>query len=260
MNIIITCMLSASRKRSRKRRLDTVEVETDSGKSDNGWVHCRRASKHHLPRYGDPILVVGATFLVSKKHSHKFLHGDDLDVGKIHSVVRRHGSNVPFFKFYNLLEYPEHPPPVGSASFMYHQCDQMMSTDEKRTGIKWTARSTSTTEKKKRVRKQYFETQYGVANRGLYDKEDGLDVIRRKKRQEREESEEESESSAESSSSDDDDEVPTTKSRLNSRQVSDTSSSSSESESDSESERDFTSTKVTAVNLKTANYWIAEER
>ena len=251
-------MLSASRKRSRKRRLDTVEVETDSGKSDNGWVHCRRASKHHLPRYGDPILVVGATFLVSKKHGHKFLYGDELDVGKIHSVVRRHGSNVPFFKFYNLLEYPENPPPVGSASFKYQQCNHMKSTDEKRTGIKWTARSTS--EKKKRVRKQYFETQYGLANRGLYDKEDGLDVIRRKKRQEREESEEESESSAESSSSDDDDEVPTTKSRLNSRQVSDTSSSSSESESDSESERDFTSTKVTAVNLKTANYWIAEER
>jgi hypothetical protein len=229
-------MLSASRKRSRnnrKQRLDTVEVETDSGKSDNGWVYCRRASKHHLPRYGDPILVVGATFLVSKKHGHKFLHGDDLDVCKIHSVVRRHGSNVPFFKFYNLLEYPEHPPPVGSASFMYHQCDQMMSTDEKKTGIRWTARSSSTTEKKKRVRKQYFETQYGVANRGLYDKEDGLDVIRRKKRQEREE---------ESKSSDE------------------ASSSSSESESDSESERDFTSTKVTAVNFKTANYFIAEER
>jgi hypothetical protein len=225
-------------------------VETDSGKSENGWVHCKRASKYHLPRYGDPILVVGATFLVSKKHSHKFLHGNELDVGKIHSVVRRHGSNVPFFKFYNLLEYPENPPPVGSASFKYQQCNHMMSTDEKRTGIKWTARSTS--EKKKRVRKQYFETQYGLANRGLYDKEDGLDVIRRKKRQEREESE--------SSESDDEEDVPTTKSNINSRQVPDTSSSSSESDSDSESERDFTSTKVTAVNFKTANYWINEER
>ena len=86
----------------------------------------------------------------------------------------------------------------------------------------------------------------------MYDKEDGLDVIRRKKRQEREESE--------SSESSDEEEVPTTKSRINSRQVPDTSSSSSESDSDSECEREFTSTKVTAVNFKTANYWIDEER
>jgi hypothetical protein len=200
-------------------------------------------------------LVAGATFTVSRKYGHKFLFGDELEVGKIHSVVRRHGSSTPFFKFYNLLNYPEHPPPLGSSSFMYHQCEQMMSTNEKITGIKWTAKSSGTNVTKKRARKTFFETEFALPSRGMYDKEDELDLLRQKPQRKKQESDSES-----SNSSDDD--VPTYKSRNSIyRQVSDDTSSSSEVGDDesSDGEREFTSTKVTAVDISKANYWVDEE-
>lgn len=260
IKLLITHIISGScnkrRRTTSKQRLNTAEVDTDSAKSDNGWVNCQKLTKHHLPRYGDPILVAGATFTVSRKYGHKFLFGDELEVGKIHSVVRRHGSSTPFFKFYNLLEYPEHPPPLGSSSFMYHQCDQMMSTNEKKTGIKWTAKSSGTNVTKKRARKTLFEKEYALPTRGMYDKEDELDLLRQKSQKKRQESD-----SDESSNSSDDD-VPTYKSRNSiCRQVSDDTSSSSEVGDDEEgdSEREFTSTKVTAVDLSKANYWVDEE-
>lgn len=62
-------MLSGSSKRRRtkaKRRQNAAEVDTDSGISDHGWIACKTTtSKHCLPRLGDPILCVDATFTVS---------------------------------------------------------------------------------------------------------------------------------------------------------------------------------------------------
>ena len=230
-------MLLGSSKRRRtnsSQRQDSVEVDTDSGNSDEGWVECKKASKHHLPRLGDPILCTGATFTVSRKYSRKFLYGDDLEVGKIHSVVRRHGSSVPHFKFYNLLDYTDQPPAKGSASYMYCECEKMMSTSEKKTGIKWTAKNSSAP--KNRPRKQFFEKEYGLATRGVYDKEDQLDALRRKKQLKRQQN-------SESDSSSDEDEPYLSESERNS----------------SDGEREFTSTKVTAVDLDKADWWIDEE-
>jgi hypothetical protein len=157
-------------------------------------------------------------------------------VGKIHSVVRRHGSSVPHFKFYNLLDYPDEPPTKGSSSYMYCECAKMMSTNETKTGIKWTAKNTSAP--KNRPKKQFFQNEYGLATRGVYDKEDQLDALRRKKLEERQQSSESGESDSSSDESD----------------------SSSESERDcSDSEREFLSTKVTAVKLSDANYFIDEQ-
>ena len=218
-------MLLGSSKRRRtnsSQRQDSVEVDTDSGNSDEGWVECKKASKHHLPRLGDPILCTGVTLTVSRKYSRKFLYGDDLEVGKIHSVVRRHGSSVPHFKFYNLLDYTDQPPAKGSASYMYCECEKMMSTSEMKTGIKWTAKNSSAP--KNRPRKQFFEKEYGLATRGVYDKEDQLDALRRKKQLKRQQN--------------------------------------GENNSDldlSDLARDFTSTKVTAVDLGKADLWIDEE-
>jgi len=204
------------------------------------------------------MLCVGATFTVSRKHSRKFLYGDELQVGKIHSVVRRHGSSVAHFKFYNLLDYPDSTPVQGSCSYMYHECDKMLSTNEKKTGIKWTVKNTGA--RKSRSRTQYFQKEYSFANRGLYDKEDELDVLRRKKVEERQHNNE----IEASCSSETDEDMPVCRSQK--QRVHETSSSSSESEFDSKSEcdssddeRQFNSTKVTSVDLSTADYWIEEQ-
>jgi len=218
-----------------------MEVDTDSGKSDNGWVDCKKPSEHHLPQLGDPILCAGATFTISRKYSRKFLFSDELEVGKIHSIVRRHGSSVPFFKFYNLLEYPDQPPVQGSSSYKYHECEKMMSTNEKITGIKWTARSSGAP--KNRARKQFYQKEYSVASRGLYDGEDKLDALRRKQLQERQDGKRDSECS---SSDDDDDDVPLP--RSNNKRVCDTSSSSEDDNVSSDSEREAT-----------ADYWNLEQ-
>ena len=229
---------------------------TDSAKSDNGWIVCKTSSKHRLLRLGDPILCVGATFTISRKYSHKFLFGDEFELGKIHSVVRRHGSSAPFFKFYNMLDFPDHPPPLGSSSFMYNQCEAMMSTNEKVTGIKWTARSSTASTRASRPRKQFFQKEYAPASRGLYDKEDQLESIRHQRKPRKMPQK----SSASSSSESDDDDEPNCKSRNHHlRQVS-SSSENEDSECDSsDDERQFTSTKVTSVDLSTADYWIAEQ-
>ncbi len=95
---------------SKKSHVTEEEVLTDSAKSDNGWIVCKTSSKHRLLRLGDPNLCVGATFTISRKYSHKFLFGDEFELSKIHSVVRRHGSSAPFFKFYNMLDFPDHLP------------------------------------------------------------------------------------------------------------------------------------------------------
>ena len=70
------------------------------------------------------------------------------------------------------------------------------------------------------------------------------------------------ESDSDESSNSSDDDVPTYKSRNSIyRQVSDDTSSSSEVGDDesSDGEREFTSTKVTAVDIKKANYWVDEK-
>ena len=111
-----------------------------------------------------------------------------------------------------------------------------MSTNETKTGIKWTAKNTSAP--KNRPKKQFFQNEYGLATRGVYDKEDQLDALRRKKLEERQQSSESGESDSSSDESD----------------------SSSESERDcSDSEREFLSTKVTAVKLSDANYFMDEQ-
>ena len=173
-------------------------------------------------------------------------------MGKIHSVVRRRDSSSCFFQFYNLLEYPDHPPSLGSSSFKYHQCDAMMSTSEKVTGIKWTAKSSVA--RKRRPHKSYFDREYAPARRGLYDKEDQLESLRiqQKTRQE-------SESDSSSSSSDGND-VPTRKlSKERRRQVYDTSSSS-DSESAADSDFECTSIKLLFAGAQDGKYWIEEER
>lgn len=58
---------------------------------------------------------------------------------------------------------------------MYLQSEQMMSTNEKKTGIKWTARNSALP--KNRSRRQFFEMEYNLASRGIYNKEDGLDAL-----------------------------------------------------------------------------------
>ena len=261
-------MLSAAshkkRKLSKKRHHVTEEeVLTDSAKSDNGWIVCRTSSKHRLLRLGDPILCVGATFTISRKYSHKFLFGDEFELGKIHSVVRRHGSSAPFFKFYNMLDFPDHPPPLGSSSFMYNQCEAMMSTNEKVTGIKWTARSSTAGTRASRPRKQFFQKEYAQASRGLYDKEDQLESIRhqRKPRNMPQKSSTNGVSYfSSSSSSESDDDKPNCKSRNHHlRQVSSSSENEDSEFNSSDDEREFTSTKVTSVNLSTADYWIPEQ-
>ena len=117
---------------------------------------------------------------------------------------------------------------------MYCECEKMMSTNEKKTGIKWTAKNSSAP--KNRPRKQFFEKEYGLATRGVYDKEDQLDALRRKKQLKRQQN-------SESNSSSDEDEPYSSESEHNS----------------SDGEREFTSTKVTAVDLDKADWWIDEE-
>ena len=114
-----------------------------------------------------------------------------------------------------------------------------MSTSETKTGIKWTAKNSSAP--KNRARKKYFEKEYGLATRGIYDEEDKLDALRRRKLEERQQSSESGESDSSSDESD----------------------SSSESERDerdsSDSEREFLSARVTSVKLADANYFVDEE-
>ena len=195
---------------------------------------CKSSKKYQLPRFGDPVLCVGANFTVSQKYGHKFEYGDELEVGKIHSVVRRHGSNNPFFKFYNFHDYPHHLPPVGSSSFMYVECKKMMSIDVKKTGIKWTVRNTSST--KLKPTKQHFEVVYGVPTRGLYDKEDVLDTLQKKRRLQRQKDSvsDDDESGSSDDNDDDDDDVPICKLKNRSKQVIEDSCSSSSESSDSE--------------------------
>ena len=214
--------------------------------SDNGWIVCKSSKKYQLPRLGDPVLCVGATFTVSEKYSHKFNFGEELEVGKIHSVVRRRESNTPYFKFYNLLDYPDHPPILGSFSFMFNECAKMMSIDVKKTGIKWAAKNTvnDDSKKKKSKSKKCFDVVFGLANRGLYDKEDALDALRKKRKiatrqQASSSSDNDSSDSISTDSSSSDDDIPIRKSTGPRRELVDDSSSSSDcSSSDSESAAD----------------------
>ncbi len=120
-----------------------------------------------------------------------------------------------------------------------------MSTNEKVTGIKWTAKSSTASTRASRPRKQFFQKEYAPASRGLYDdKEDQLESIRhqRKPRKMPQKSSAHGISYfSSSSSSESDDDEPNCKSRNHHlRQVS-SSSENEDSECDSsDDEREYT--------------------
>ena len=123
------------------------------------------------------MLCVGATFTVVPKYSNRFLHGQVIEIGKIASVVRQKGSSVPWFKFYDFEKYPMDPPQRGTSAYMYVECATILSTDSKKTGIKWTRRNTVSKQNAKRS-KTFFEMEYGPS-RGF---DDQLDALRLNKR------------------------------------------------------------------------------
>jgi hypothetical protein len=126
---------------------------------------------------GNPMLCVGATFTVVPKYSNRFLHGHVMEIGKIASVVRQKGSSVPWFKFYDFEKYPMDPPKRGTSDYMYVECATILSTDSKKTGIKWTRRNSVSKQHAKRS-KTFFEMEYGPS-RGF---DDQLDALRLNKR------------------------------------------------------------------------------
>jgi hypothetical protein len=125
---------------------------------------------------GNPMLCVGATFTVVPKYSNRFLHGQVINIGKIGGVVRQKGSSVPWFRFYDFEKYPFDAPQRGTSEYMYIECAAILSTDSKKTGIKWTRRNSVSKQIAKKP-KTFFEMEYGPA-RGF---EDELDTIRAKR-------------------------------------------------------------------------------
>ena len=91
-------------------------------------------------------------------NSNRFLHGQVMEIGKIASVVRQKGSSVPWFKFYDFEKYPMDPPQRGTSAYMYVECATILSTDSKKTGIKWTRRnSVSKQNANKRDQKRFLK-------------------------------------------------------------------------------------------------------
>ena len=169
--------VAAANYRKKTKKQSPIIEETDSGKSDDGWVVCKDQSKYKISRMGNPMLCIGATFTVVPKYSNRFLHGHVIEIGKIASVVRQKGSSVPWFKFYDFEKYPMGPPERGTSEYMYVECATILSTDSKKTGIKWTRRHTVSKQNAKRT-KTFFEIEYGPS-RGF---DDQLDNLRKNKR------------------------------------------------------------------------------
>jgi len=191
--------VAAANKRKPNKKQKAACEETDSAISDNGWVECKNNDKYKISRMGNPMLCLGATFCVVPKYSNRFLHGAVMDIGKIHSVVRQKGSSVPWFKFYDFEKYPSDAPERGTAAYMFVECASILSTDSKKTGIRWTRRSSVTT-KQNPKKKTYFDMEL-CPSKGFDDK---LDALR--KRKQRKKDSLNSSSDSESASSDETDE------------------------------------------------------
>ncbi len=135
-------------------------------------------SKYKISRMGNQMHCIGATFTVVPKYSHRFLHGQVIEIGKVASVVKQKGSSVPWFKFYDFEKYPMDPPERGTSEYMYVECATILSTDSKKTaGIKWTRRNSVSKQSAKRT-KTFFEMEYGPSRR--FD--DQLDSLPKNKR------------------------------------------------------------------------------
>ena len=122
--------------------------------------------------------MIGRTFTVIEKYKAKFPF--DLDQGMVSAVVRRFGSqDSDHFKFYDLCQYPQGPPAMGSQDWLYHPCRYMMSTNSKKTGFKWDVVNTKKNQKS-RERKRTFEWTYSKPN-GLYDRRSDDESIQKSK-------------------------------------------------------------------------------
>lgn len=121
--------------------------------------------------------MIGRTFTVIEKYKAKFPF--DLDQGMVSAVVRRFGSqDSDHFKFYDLCQYPQGPPAMGSQDWLYYPCRYMMSTNSKKTGFKWDVVNTKK-KQKSRERKRTFEWTYSKPN-GLYDRRSSDESIQKK--------------------------------------------------------------------------------
>ena len=129
--------IESEREESDEGSADSGGDSTDSDAVVNDWVTCR--GPHHIPRYYCARDCVGNTFTVPEKMLTKAPFGEKCPNGKIHSIVRRVGSdpNDVFFKFYNHMKYPNDPPPEDSDDFCYIPCRTFMSSDESRRNMVW---------------------------------------------------------------------------------------------------------------------------
>ena len=127
-------------------------------------------------RFGDPILCIGATFTVSKKHGKKFQYYREIETGKILSiaalfililiyiylcfldVLKNIEDNTIYFQFYNIDDFSDAPPPINDSESLYMlPIVTMMSTSEKITGIHWTVKSSSNVARNPRIKKRTWE-------------------------------------------------------------------------------------------------------
>ena len=90
--------------------------ETDEESDVRGWVTCK--SHCYVNKYGDPQVLVGRTFTLSKDFGKKAAFAEKCPHGKLHSVVRRQlegdesAKNAElYFKIYNHQLHRKIPSP-----------------------------------------------------------------------------------------------------------------------------------------------------
>ena len=89
--------------------------DTDEESEVCGWLTCK--SRHILPQYGDPAVLIGRTFTVMERYKGKATFASKCPHGKVHSVVRQpvvdeestEGAEV-YFKIYDHTKHRRKAP------------------------------------------------------------------------------------------------------------------------------------------------------
>ena len=143
-------------KKGRKKQKGTASNDAETTDCDardaNGWMVCRNISSHHIPRYGNPIAMIGSSFTVYPQYrKSKFPYR--IVKGCVIAVVRKPGED-DHFKFYDSIKFFERPPSDQSEAWCYLPCKQLMSLDKHVSNIKWDSRKRLSNKRPKKTSMQ----------------------------------------------------------------------------------------------------------